>query len=177
MPAEDVPIFLAAKKADWFKYKNDEVVVTADTIVVINDTILNKPADRDEAIKMLTTLSGKTHQVFTGVCISSATKRKLFREETGVTFRDLKREEIEYYVDHFKPFDKAGSYGAQECLPHGLNPCSEDEIVFLEKIGRPDLWLDTFGHKGVSAIERIEGSYFNVMGLPIHRVYHELNSF
>src|SRR5437868_725167 len=86
MPAEDVPVFLASKKADWFKFENDEVVLTADTIVVVNGIILNKPADRNEAIGMLTTLSGKTHQVFTGVCISSATKRKLFREETGVTF-------------------------------------------------------------------------------------------
>lgn len=174
MNAEDVPLFLASKKADFFKPKDDEVILTADTIVVVNGKILNKPADRSEAISMLSTLSGKTHQVFTGVCITSSSKRKLFREETGVTFKQLKREEIEYYVDNFKPFDKAGSYGAQECLPPGINPCSPDEVAFLQKINKPDLYLDTFGSKGIAAIERINGSYFNVMGLPIHRVYHEL---
>ena len=177
MPAEEVPLFLAEKKADFFEIKGDEVVLTADTIVVINGSILNKPADRSEAIKMLTLLSGKTHQVFTGVCIASARKRKMFREETGVTFRHLSVQEIEYYIDHFKPFDKAGSYGAQECLPHGINPCSPDEVAFLQKIGKPDLYLDTFGSKGVAAIDHIKGSYFNVMGLPVHRVYYELNAF
>jgi septum formation protein len=177
MRPEDVPLFLASKKADWFQFKNDEVILTADTIVVINDAILNKPADRTEAINMLTTLSGKTHQVFTGVCISSATKRKLFREETGVTFRNLKREEIEYYVDNFKPFDKAGSYGAQECLPPGMDPCSPDEVAFLNKIGKPGLVETTLGSKAIAAIQQINGSYFNVMGLPIHRVYYELMAF
>jgi septum formation protein len=177
MRAEDVPIFLASKKADWFKFTKDEVVLTADTIVVVNDVILNKPADRDEAIGMLTLLSGKTHQVFTGVCISSSAKRKLFREETGVTFRDLKREEIEYYVDHFKPFDKAGSYGAQECLPHGMDPCSPDEVAFLKKINKPGLFESTLASKAIAAIDHINGSYFNVMGLPIHRVYYELINF
>ncbi len=98
-------------------------MLTADTIVVINGVILNKPADRQEAIDMLTLLWGKTYQVFTGVCISSSTKRKLFREETGVTLGDSeKREEIEYYVDHFKLFDKARSYGAHECLLAGNGP-------------------------------------------------------
>jgi len=174
MDAEDVPVFLASKKADFFKPQDQQVVLTADTIVVVNGTILNKPADRNEAIHMLTVLSGRTHQVYTGVCISSATKRKVFREETGVTFKSLKREEIEYYVDNFKPFDKAGSYGAQECLPVGTNPCSPDEVAFLQKIGKPDLYESTFGTKGIAAIERINGSYFNVMGLPIHRVYYEL---
>jgi septum formation protein len=177
MSAEEVPLFLASKKADFFKIKEDEVVLTADTIVVVNGSILNKPAYRNEAIGMLTTLSGKTHQVFTGVCIASATKRKMFREETGVTFRHLNRADIEYYIDHFKPFDKAGSYGAQECLPHGVNPCSPDEVAFLQGIGKPELYLDTFGSKGVAAIDHINGSYFNVMGLPIHRVYFELQAF
>jgi septum formation protein len=177
MPADDVPLFLASKKADFFNPKENQVVLTADTIVVVNGVILNKPSDRDEAIKMLATLSGKTHQVFTGVCISSATKRKLFREETGVTFKRLKREEIEYYIDHFKPFDKAGSYGAQECLPEGIDPCSPDEVAFLRNIGKPDLYQDTFAKKAVAAIDHINGSYFNVMGLPIHRVYYELMAF
>ncbi|HEX8059852.1 MAG TPA: Maf family protein [Cyclobacteriaceae bacterium] len=176
MAAEEVPLFLASKKADFFEVKGDEVVLTADTIVVINGSILNKPADRDEALRMLTMLSGKTHQVFTGVCISSVKGRKLFREETGVTFRQLTAQDIEYYVDLFKPFDKAGSYGAQECLPHGVNPCSPDEVAFLQEIGKPELYLDTFGSKGVAAIDHINGSYFNVMGLPIHRLYYELNT-
>lgn len=174
MPAEQVPLFLASKKADFFKVDPNEVVLTADTIVVIDGSILNKPADKKEAVEMLSTLSGKTHNVYTGVCISTSTKRKLFREETGVTFRHLNLQEIEYYVDHFKPFDKAGSYGAQECLPPNINPCAPDEMAFLQKINKPGLYLDTFGTKGVSAIDHISGSYFNVMGLPIHRVYHEL---
>jgi septum formation protein len=177
MPAEQVPLFLASKKADFFKVKDNEVVLTADTIVVVNGNILNKPSDRDEAIKMLTTLSGKTHQVYTGVCITSSTKRKLFREETGVTFRHLERAEIEYYIDHFKPFDKAGSYGAQECLPEGMNPCSPDEVAFLNVIGKTKLFDTTVEKKAIAAIERINGSYFNVMGLPIHRVYYELSAF
>lgn len=176
MPAEQVPLFLANKKADFFQPKDDDVILTADTIVVIDGKILNKPADREEAIAMLSTLSGKTHHVFTGVCIYSIGKKKLFSEETGVTFKKLKREEIEYYVDNFKPFDKAGSYGAQECLPDGTNPCSPDEVAFLASIHKPDLYLDTFGNKGIAAISEIKGSYFNVMGLPIHRVYHELLS-
>jgi septum formation protein len=174
MPAENVSMFLASKKADFFEIKDDEAVVTADTIVVINGSILNKPANRDEAIAMLTLLAGKTHQVFTGVCISSVEKRRLFREETGVTFRALNRQEIEYYIDNFKPYDKAGSYGAQECLPPGMDPCSPDEMAFLSKIGKPKLYEDTLGSKGISAIDSINGSYFNVMGLPIHRVYYEL---
>ena len=177
MNAQDVPVFLASKKADFFKPTDHQVILTADTIVVVDGEILNKPADRNEAIKMLTTLSGKTHQVFTGVCISSSTKRKIFMEETGVTFRKLKPEEIGYYVDNFKPFDKAGSYGAQECLPQGINPCSPDEVAFLAKIGKPGLADSTLESKAIAAIERINGSYFNVMGLPIHRVYHELNVF
>jgi septum formation protein len=177
MPADDVPLFLASKKADFFSVKNDDVVLTADTIVVINGSILNKPASREDAIAMLTLLSGKTHQVFTGVCISSVGKRRLFREETGVTFRRLNKEEIEYYVDNFKPFDKAGSYGAQECLPAGMDPCSSDEVAFLQKIGKPGLAHNTIESKAVAAIQQINGSYFNVMGLPVHRVYYELMAF
>jgi len=176
MPADEVPLFLSNKKADFFKPNEKDVIVTADTIVVINGSILNKPADRDEAIEMLTTLSGKTHQVFTGVCISSFEKRKVFREETRVTFRPLNRQEIEYYVDNFKPFDKAGSYGAQECLPEEMDPCSPDEVAFLKKIGKPDLTSSTIETKAVAAIKEISGSYFNVMGLPIHRVYWYLNT-
>jgi septum formation protein len=176
LPAEVVPLYLASKKADYFDVKGDEVVVTADTIVVINGAILNKPANRDEAIAMLTLLSGKTHHVFTGVCICADGKRRVFREETGVTFRPVNRQEIEYYVDNFKPYDKAGSYGAQECLPAEMDPCSPDEVAFLQAIGKPDLVLSTIESKAIAAIQQISGSYFNVMGLPIHRVFYELNS-
>ena len=174
MAAENVPLFLASKKADFFDVKNDEVILTADTIVVVNESILNKPASREEAIEMLTLLSGKTHHVFTGVCISSVKKRRLFREETAVIFRHLNRQEIEYYVDNFKPYDKAGSYGAQECLPPGMDPCSPDEVAFLHTIGKPNLVETTLESKAIAAIRQINGSYFNVMGLPIHRVYYEL---
>lgn len=171
MKAEDVPLFLASKKADFFK--GDEVVVTADTVVIIDGRILNKPADKDEAIEMLTNLSGRTHRVITGICIRSS-KKKVFQEETGVTFQKLNRQEIEYYIDNFKPFDKAGSYGAQECLPSDMDPCSPDEVAFLQKINKPNLADTILRSKGISAISSINGSYFNVMGLPIHRVYYEL---
>lgn len=144
MPASDVAVFLARKKAGYFAGSiNDEIVVTADTVVVLGDRILNKPADRDEAISMLQSLSGNTHTVITGVCIQSKEKERSFQDHTEVRFKRLSNDEIAFYVDHYKPYDKAGAYGAQD-------------------------WI------GMVAIERIEGSYFNVMGLPIHRVYTEL---
>ncbi len=181
MPAAEVPVYLASKKTAFFKDREDTVVLTADTVVIIDGKILNKPADRTEAVHMLTPLSGRTHQVITGVSITGAGKSKTFHEETGVTFRTLRMEDIGYYVDHFAPFDKAGSYGAQDCLPAGVNPCSPDEIAFLQKIGKPELVDNTFtrpaGSRGVAMIERINGSYFNVMGLPVHRVYTELMGF
>lgn len=144
MAVREVASYLAKKKADYFKPSiADEIVVTADTVVILDETILNKPADRQEAIAMLTNLSGKTHTVITGVCVLSREKELIFDDHTQVTFKSLSREEIEFYVDVFKPFDKAGAYGAQD-------------------------WI------GMVAVQRIEGSYFNVMGLPIHRVYQEL---
>ncbi len=147
MPVEMVPRFLAEKKAEAFKSKlKDEVVMTADTVVIINGKILNKPLDRTEAVKMLTELSGKTHKVITAVCLLSKEKQELFHDTTKVTFKSLTPEEIEYYIDACKPFDKAGSYGAQD-------------------------WL------GLVGIEKINGSYFNVMGLPMHKVYRHLMEF
>lgn len=180
MPAEQVPVFLANKKTSFFQLRPGQVVLTADTVVIVDGVILNKPVDREDAIRMLTLLQGRAHQVITGVSIVSTNQKKSFQEETRVVFRSLKREEIEYYVDQFSPFDKAGSYGAQDCLPAGMNPCSPDEIAFLQKIGKPDLAVNTFtrpiGSRGMAAISEINGSYFNVMGLPLHRVYGELLS-
>lgn len=144
MPVEQVAKYLASKKAEYFRPTiTDQLVVTADTVVIINNYILNKPQDRLEAIEMLTVLSGQTHRVMTGVCILSAEKEESFDDITDVTFKKLTQAEIEFYVDNYKPFDKAGAYGAQD-------------------------WI------GMVAIERINGSYFNVMGLPIHKVHQHL---
>lgn len=144
MPVDQVARYLAAKKAEFFRPNiHNEIVVTADTVVILFDRIMNKPADRKEAFEMLNLLSGRTHLVMTGVCILSKEKEESFDDTTEVTFQSLTKEEIEFYVDHYKPYDKAGSYGAQD-------------------------WI------GMVAIKEIKGSYFNVMGLPIHRVYQHL---
>lgn len=144
LPVEQVARYLALKKAEYFRKDIiHQIVVTADTVVILENQILNKPESRDEAITMLEKLSGKTHRVMTGVCILSAEKEESFDDTTEVTFKQLTREEIEYYIDHYKPYDKAGAYGAQDFI-------------------------------GMIAIEKIVGSYFNVMGLPIHKVYTHL---
>jgi septum formation protein len=144
MPLQQVPRYLASKKAEYFRPKiHDEIVVAADTVVILNDRIMNKPENRAEAIDMLSELSGQTHQVITGVSIVSKEREESFDDLTMVKFKSLSLREIEYYVDHYKPYDKAGAYGAQD-------------------------WI------GMVAIEKIEGSYFNVMGLPIHKVYQHL---
>lgn len=146
LPINQVAKFLANKKADFFRYKTQgEIIVTADTVVVLDKQILNKPMDRDEAISMLSALSGKTHLVITGVCIRYDDERVIFDDTTEVAFKNLTQQEIEFYVDHYKPYDKAGAYGAQD-------------------------WI------GMVAIEKITGSYFNVMGLPIHKVYQAINA-
>jgi septum formation protein len=144
MPVDQVARFLALKKAEFFRPKmRDEIIVTADTVVILFNKILNKPQDRKEACEMLSALSGRTHLVMTGVCILSKEKEESFDDTTEVTFQSLTREEIEFYVDQYKPYDKAGAYGAQD-------------------------WI------GMVAIQKISGSYFNVMGLPIHQVYTHL---
>ncbi len=144
MPVDQVAKYLAAKKAEFFRPNiHNEIIVTADTVVILFDRIMNKPADRKEACEMLNLLSGRTHLVMTGVCILSKEKEESFDDTTEVTFQSLTKDEIEFYVDHYKPYDKAGSYGAQD-------------------------WI------GMVAIKEIKGSYFNVMGLPIHRVYQHL---
>jgi septum formation protein len=144
---EQVALYLAEKKAKHFPtLKSGEILITADTVVIINNTILGKPADAEEAAQMLSSLSGKTHQVVTGVVIKAKDKMVSFSETTLVNFKILTDQEIEYYVEKFKPYDKAGAYGVQE-------------------------WI------GMIGINRIEGSYFNVMGLPIHSVYAALMQF
>lgn len=147
LPANQVAKYLAEKKAEVFRLNiTNEIVVTADTVVILGDRILNKPADRAEAIDMLQALSGKTHLVVTGVCILSKEKEIAFDDTTEVTFASLTKAEIEFYIDTHKPYDKAGSYGAQDFI-------------------------------GMIAIEKIVGSYFNVMGLPIHKVYQHLTKW
>lgn len=148
MPSEEIPLFLANLKADAYvkSFKGNELVITADTLVIIDGKVLGKPHDRDEAIEMLTTLSGNTHKVVTGVCISTLARRATFSTTTKVTFAKLCRDDIEYYIENFLPFDKAGAYGIQE-------------------------WI------GCIAVESINGSFYNVMGLPVHQLYKELKNF
>lgn len=145
LKAEQIALYLCEKKTGAYpeKLQENELLITADTIVWIDGIVLNKPEGEFEAKQMLQLLSGKMHQVFTGVCISAAHKKLVFADETKVWFKNLSEEEIDFYIKHYKPFDKAGSYGAQD-------------------------WL------GLIGVEKIEGSYFNVMGLPVHRVYEEL---
>jgi septum formation protein len=145
---KEVAEFLASKKSEYYDElkKDNTVIITADTLVFLNGKILNKPADQKEAVEMLQELSGNSHEVVTGVCIASSKKKDVFHVVTKVFFRDLSEEEILYYVDACKPYDKAGAYGAQD-------------------------WI------GITSIERIEGSYFNVMGLPVLELYQHLKAF
>lgn len=145
MVGVDIPMYLAEKKANAYKHIMDEhtMIITADTIVWHEGKVLGKPVDETDARRMLRALSGKTHQVITGVCISTLQRRKVFHVISDVRFARLTEVEIEYYLHNFKPYDKAGSYGVQE-------------------------WI------GFVGVEHINGSYFNVMGLPVQRLYNEL---
>lgn len=145
---EHIPLYLAAKKAAAFRESMEahELIVTADTVVWVNDHVLNKPETEEEALHMLRELSGNVHHVYTGVSILTVEKQETFFDETLVKFRSLTEEELRFYVRTYKPFDKAGAYGAQE---------------FIGYIG----------------IDRLEGSYFNVMGLPVHKLYEALRAF
>jgi septum formation protein len=141
----EIPAFIARSKADAYRavMQPDELIITADTIVWLDGNVMGKPKDAEEAREMLRALSGQTHQVITGVCLTTAVCQKAFATQTDVTFATLSEEEIAYYVERYSPMDKAGSYGIQE-------------------------WIGFIG------VESISGSYFNVMGLPIQRLYTEL---
>lgn len=143
-----IPMYLAEKKADAFTdlLTDSTLLITADTIVLLDNKVLGKPTNREEASRMLKRLSGNKHLVITGVCISTVDRRKTFHTVSEVRFAELKNEEIDYYLDHFAPYDKAGSYGIQE-------------------------WIGYIG------VEQITGSFYNVMGLPVQRLYSELKKW
>jgi septum formation protein len=182
MPVTLVPALLAERKAATvFVEHPDSIVLASDTVVILGQVILNKPADRADAIRMIKLLSGETHTVITAVHLKGPGFADSFEDATRVTFRKLSPSSIEEYVDRFQPFDKAGAYGAQECLPAGFNPCSEEETRFLASIGKENLVAASMnnakGQSHVEVIDRIDGSYFTVMGLPIHLVYRHLLPF
>ena len=142
LPAEQVPVFLSQIKAAAYQHRVgiNDVLITADTVVIVDNNILGKPASRDEAVAMLSTLCGRSHVVVTGVTIITITGQQSLSQRTIVHFDSLSKAEIEFYVDKYNPMDKAGAYGIQE-------------------------WI------GAAAISGIEGSFYNVMGLPIHQVF------
>lgn len=181
--AQEIPLYLCEKKANAFHEElNDHtIVITADTIVWIENQVLNKPMDYKDAVRMLKLLSGKMHEVFTGVCLKSNRKTLSFYTRTEVYFNKLSDQEIKNYVTDFQPYDKAGAYGAQECLPSEMNPCSKEEIAFLTGLNKLNLIENSKslepGKKDFITVEKIEGSYFNVMGLPVRELYIELQKF
>lgn len=148
MPAEGVPEYLSRQKAESFRetIKDDEMIITADTVVILDGKIFGKPADADEALEMLMQLSGKTHRVVTGVTVSTLERQESFSCVTEVEFSEISHEDASYYVQNYRPFDKAGAYGIQE-------------------------WI------GCVAVKEIRGSFYNVMGLPVHRLYQLLRTF
>lgn len=141
----EIPLYISKKKADAYRpmMKEDELIITADTIVWLDGEALGKPLDEEDARRMLRNMSGKRHSVFTGVTITTEKEQCSFVAQSNVSFALLNEEEIDYYIKKYKPMDKAGAYGAQE-------------------------WIGYIG------MENIEGSYFNVMGLPVQRLYNEL---
>ena len=141
----DIPLFISKEKANAYvdSLADDELLITADTIVWLNGEVLEKPADEADARRMLHELSGQTHQVFTGVCLTTTAKQVAFSCRSDVTFSQLTDDEVDYYISHYHPLDKAGAYGVQE-------------------------WI------GYVGVERIEGSFFNVVGLPVQRLYQAL---
>ncbi|MCB0686276.1 MAG: septum formation protein Maf [Saprospiraceae bacterium] len=148
MPPREVPVFLAEKKAEALAKQREkgEIILTADSVVILKNQVLGKPNQREEAVEMLMLLSGRPHEVITGVTLLNETKKVSFSALSRVHFSSFSLEEVEYYVDHYKPYDKAGSYGIQE-------------------------WL------GWCKVVQIEGSYSNIMGLPVAMVYDRLHDF
>ncbi len=148
MPVEEVAEFLACQKSKEFEHdlSSDQLVLTADSIVVLDQKIYGKPKDRKDAFNIINEIQGNTHLVYTGVSLLSSQKRVSFTDITKVTIEIMTPEEIDFYIDQYKPFDKAGAYGIQD-------------------------WI------GFCKVCKIEGSYANVMGLPIHRVYKEILNF
>ena len=148
LSGEEIAIYVAHEKASSFKNEisDNEIVIAADTIVWCNNKVLGKPLDFEDAKRILNEISGNTHEVITGVSLFSLSKEITFTDSTKVTFETLSEEEIHYYIDKFKPYDKAGAYGIQEWV--GLISCSH-----------------------------IDGSYFNVVGLPVQKLYKELQNF
>lgn len=148
MEPAKVSEYISQKKAKaFFKYiADDEILITADTVVICDGKILGKPKDKEDAVEMLKFLSGKTHEVTTGVTISTKSRNVSFTSDSYVTFADLTEDEIRFYVNTYMPLDKAGAYGIQE-------------------------WI------GAVAVAKIDGSFYNVMGLPVHRLYRELKQF
>ncbi len=141
----DIPLYISTQKADAYRpmLRPGELMITADTIVWLDGRVLGKPADRAEALQMLRAMAGRTHEVFTGVCLTTTEWQRSFAAQTEVRFSPLSEEEISYYVDKYRPMDKAGAYGVQE-------------------------WIGYIG------VEYIAGSYYNIMGLPVQRLYKEL---
>ncbi len=145
LPVAEVAGYIARQKARPYRelIGENDLVITADTVVIVEDEVLGKPKDEEDARRMLQLISGRTHQVVTGVCLLTTNKEHAFSVTTDVTFKQLSEDEISYYIEHYKPFDKAGAYGIQE-------------------------WI---GYVGVTSIN---GSYFNVMGLPVQRLWEEI---
>lgn len=148
LPVSEIPLYIAEVKANEYlsQINENELLITADTVVVLGDKVFGKPIDYNDACNMLSSLSRNTHKVITGVCLITKNKQRKFSVSTDVTFSSLTRDEIEYYVKTYSPMDKAGAYGIQE-------------------------WI------GYVAVSSLEGSYFNVMGLPVQRIYKELKTF
>ena len=148
LTGEEIARYVSYEKAALFRNRlsENEIVIAADTIVWCNNKVLGKPADREDAIAILKEISGNTHEVITGVSLRTKNREMTFSDTTKVTFEAFSEEEIHYYIDNFKPYDKAGAYGIQE-------------------------WI------GIIACSHIDGSYFNVVGLPVQRLYRELQDF
>ena len=144
LPVSEIAQYIAAEKAAAYRkvMADDELIITADTVVIVDDEVMGKPVDADDARRMLRKLSGRTHQVTTGVCLTTTDRQRQFSVTTNVVFKQLSDEEINFYIVHYRPFDKAGAYGIQE-------------------------WIGCVGVTGLN------GSFFNVMGLPVQRIYAE----